>query len=194
MIPHLARLTLHTQFDPATGRIAGGKSVERHLADLRGCFADTDAYMEALARTNPLVYAVDSVEPAAGPGDLHYGIGRLMPGRIGSEYFLTKGHLHSCREAAEIYLGLAGEGVMLLEDEATGATRMLSLKPHEVVYVPGHTAHRTINIGNVTLVYAGIYPANAGHDYGVIAQRNFRFVVVERNGIPTLLPRDQLPG
>lgn len=180
---------LLSRYDPATGEIAGAQPAERRLADLRGCFADADAYAAALARGNPLLYRVASVEPAGGEGDLHYGIGCLMPGRIGDEYFLTKGHLHAWRPAAEFYFGLSGEGVMLLEDEVTGESRIVPLRPHHAVYVLGRTAHRTINTGTTPLTYLGVYPARAGHDYGAIAQRNFRCVVVERDGRPALLPR-----
>jgi glucose-6-phosphate isomerase, archaeal len=183
---------LLSRYNPATGELAGAKATERHLADLRGCFADAKAYEAALAAGNPLLYRVASVEPAAGEGDLHYGVGCIMPGKIGDEYYLTKGHLHSWRPAAEFYFGLSGEGVMLLEDEATGESRMVPLRPHQAVYVPGHTAHRTMNTGSVPLTYLGVYPARAGHDYGVIAQRNFRCVVVEREGRPVMLERSQL--
>lgn len=180
---------LLSRYNPTTGELAGANPVERRLADLRGCFADAAAYEAALAAGNPLLYRVASVEPGAGEGDLHYGVGCLMPGRIGDEYFLTKGHLHAWRPAAEFYFGLTGEGVMLLEDEATGESRMVPLRPHHAVYVPGSTAHRTMNTGTVPLTYLGVYPARAGHDYGAIAQRNFRHVVVERAGGPVMIPR-----
>ena len=109
--------------------------------------------------------------------------------KIGDEYFLTKGHYHTRREAAEIYIGLKGEGAMLLEDEDTLESRMVSLKAGEIVYVPGNTAHRTVNTGGEPLVYLGVYPWNAGHDYGAIAERNFLRVIVERDGRPTLTDR-----
>jgi len=182
-----------SRFDPLTGAIAGAPVTARHLGDLRGCFADAAAYAAALAAGNPLLYRVASIEPGTGDGDLHYGVGLLMPGKIGDEYFMTKGHLHSWREAAEFYIGLTGEGMMLLEDEATGESRMVPLRPHHVVYVPGHTAHRTMNVGTIPLTYVGVYPARAGHDYGAIAQRNFRCVVVERQGQPTMIERNTLP-
>ena len=163
--------------------------VERRLADLRGCFADAVAFEAALAEANPVLYSVTAVEPAAGDGQLHYGLGILYPGKIGDEYFITKGHLHSHRPAAEIYVGLRGQGMMLLEDEATGESRLVELRENTVVYVPGRTAHRTLNTGTVPLVYLGIYPSNAGHDYGAIAARNFRKVVVERDGKPMMINR-----
>jgi hypothetical protein len=69
------------------------------------------AYASALAAGNPLRSTASQVSnPAAGEGDLHYGIGCLMPGKIGDEYFLTRGHLHAQRPAAEFYFGLNGEG------------------------------------------------------------------------------------
>jgi glucose-6-phosphate isomerase len=176
-------------FDPETGEVEGVSGTTRHLSDLRGCFADPRAYEAALAAGDPLLYSVASVAPAAGPGDLHYAVGRLMPGRVGREYFMTKGHFHASREAAEVYVGLSGQGVMLLEDESSGESRLIPLRPHHAVYVPGHTAHRTINTGSVPLIYLGVYPANSGHDYDTVAQRNFRKVVIERNGQPALVGR-----
>jgi glucose-6-phosphate isomerase len=57
------------------------------------------------------------------------------------------------------------------------------------VYVPGFTAHRTINTGSEPLTYFGVCPAEAGHDYAVIAERNFSHVVIEVNGSPALAER-----
>jgi glucose-6-phosphate isomerase len=181
---------LFSTYNPVTGEIPGAAMVKRHLSDLRGCFMDTAAYESALAAGNPLLYSVGAVEPAGSDGDLHYGVGTLMPGKIGDEYFMTKGHLHSWRPAAEFYFGLSGEGVMLLEDEATGESRIVALRPNGVVYVPGHTAHRTMNVGQTPLTYIGVYPAKAGHDYSTIAKKNFRCVVVEREGRPAMIERN----
>lgn len=184
---------LAARFDPATGELAGAPLQTRRLSDLRGCFADAAAYAAALAAGDVVVYSVAAFTPADTDGDLHCAIGRLLPGRIGDEYFLTKGHLHRWRAAAEIYVGLSGQGVMLLEDEGGGDSRMLPLLPHGIVYVPGHCAHRTLNTGREPLTYLGIYPAKAGHDYAAIAHGNFRSVVVERHGQPTLMPRSTKP-
>jgi glucose-6-phosphate isomerase len=169
---------LLSQFDPLEGTANEELTVQRRLLDLKGVFADEDAFQQAVATgDNPLIYTVASVTPADGPGQLHYGIGKIMPGRIGDEYYMTKGHYHSWRPAAEFYIGLTGEGMMLLEDEATGASQAVPLIPNHVVYVPGYTAHRTMNTGDIPLTYLGVYPAEAGHDYGAIATRNFRQVV-----------------
>jgi glucose-6-phosphate isomerase, archaeal len=182
--------SLIARFDPAKGATDDAPLTKRYLADLRGCFCDAAAFDRALAQDNSLVYTVSAVEPAAGEGDLHYGLGTIYPGRVGQEYFLTKGHLHTWRAAAEVYIGLAGQGAMLLEDEASGENCLVPLQANSVVYVPGHTAHRTVNTGDVALVYIGVYPARAGHDYGAIAERNFRSIVVERDGKPCMLRRE----
>ncbi len=183
--------SLFTRFDPETGNIEGVPGISRRLADLRGAFADDAAYDEALRAGNPVVYTVSSVITGTGQGDLHYGIGILFPGAIGKEYFLTNGHLHSWRPAAEVYVGLTGEGKMLLEDEATGASTIVDLLPNSAVYVPGHTAHRTVNVGSTPLVYMGVYPAEAGHEYGEIAKKNFRMMIVEVDGKPVAVKREE---
>jgi glucose-6-phosphate isomerase len=188
----LAEADLFVPFSLDPAGIAGRPRVQRRLSDLRGSFFDLAAYDAALAQGDPVIYEVTAVEPAGGDGQLHYGLGVLYPGRIGDEYFLTKGHLHAHRSAAEVYIGLKGEGMMLLEDEASGESRMVPLRANSAVYVPGHTAHRTINTGREPLVYIGVYPSNAGHDYAAIATKNFRMIVVERNDAPIMQERDRL--
>jgi glucose-6-phosphate isomerase len=180
---------LAARFDPESGKLEGGIETVRKLSQLRGSFSDEAAYAAAVAAGDPIVYRVSALAPGSGSGDLHYGLGVLYPGKVGDEYYLTKGHFHEAREAAEVYIGLRGTGGMLLEDEHTGASRWEALGEGCAVYVPGHTAHRTINTGSVPLVYFGIYPAHAGHDYGALATRNFRKRVVERNGVPNVEDR-----
>jgi glucose-6-phosphate isomerase, archaeal len=185
----IAAELLSTSFNVDTGEIDARPSAKRRLSELRGAFADTAAYEAALRDGDPVVYMVTSVEPGQGDGQLHYGLGVLMPGRVGAEYYLTKGHLHAWRPAAEVYIGLSGEGAMLLEDEQSGETTLAPLRANSVVYVPGSTAHRTINTGDTPLVYIGVYPAAAGHDYGAIAERNFQQVLAAIDGRPTLIDR-----
>lgn len=182
---------LYSAFDPLQGTIAGSVPTERRLRDMTGYYADSHAFAALLAQGDALHYAVAAVAPAEGEGALHYAIGNLLPGRVGREYFMTKGHFHAWRAAGEYYIGLSGEGVMLLESEDGAESRLLPLTANAAVYVPGHIAHRTINTGNVPLIYLGIYPAQAGHDYGAIAERNFRHVVVDVDGKPVMMERTQ---
>lgn len=179
----------HLRFDPATGTIAGRTATVRHLRDLAGAFADPAAYQAALAAGDPVIYRATQVEEGADEGDIHYGLAIIYPGKVGAEYHLTKGHIHAWRPAAEVYIGLAGRGLMLLEDERTGESTAIPLERNSTVYVPGYAAHRTINIGDEPLVYWGVLSSRAGHDYGTIGQRNFSKVVVEVDGQPVVMDR-----
>jgi glucose-6-phosphate isomerase, archaeal len=165
-------------FDLNTGLLEGQPRLERHLSDLEDIYSDALAYQNVLALGNPVVYSVSSLEPGHGAGDLHYGLGVIQPGRVGQEFFMTKGHLHEWREAAEVYIGLSGAGLMLLEHESGGELRAVPFGANSIVYVPGFTAHRTVNVGTEPLKYIGVYPARAGHDYGAIRERNFAQVVI----------------
>ncbi len=185
-------------FDKAFGRqyniremmLESDEIVERRLSDLNSAFADSTAYAAALEEGDPVIYRVYGASAASGEGDLHYGLGVLMPGRVGEEFHLTKGHIHEWREAAEVYIGLAGRGLMLLEDIRTGESETYPLGENRIVYVPGNTAHRTINTGEDPLVYIGVYPAAAGHDYGYLTEKNFRKVVVKTASGHTLRDRE----
>lgn len=176
------------RFDPVTAIVSGRQPTIRYLCDVQSIFADQPACQELLS-SNPLLYSVTQIEDHNGEGDIHYGIGILMPGRVGREYFMTKGHIHAWRPAAEVYIGLRGRGMMLLQDEHTSECRAVEFMANSVVYVPGYTAHRTINIGDEPLVYWGVLSSAAGHDYNAVATRNFRLVVVERDGAPAVMER-----
>lgn len=180
---------LPSNLNLSTGTIDGFQTVSRTLSELSESFADRQAYEAALKKGNPVIYTVTPVKPGEGDGQLHYGLATILPGKIGDEYFLTKGHAHERREAAEVYIGLKGRGALLLENIQTGESSMHELTSNSVVYVPGFTAHRTVNTGREPFVYIGIYPANAGHDYGAIGKNNFRYVIVERNGKPAMVER-----
>lgn len=177
------------QFDPLSGAITGRAPTSRYLSDVSASFADQQACSHLLAE-NPLIYQVTQVEDHDGEGQIHYGIGIIMPGTVGREYFMTKGHLHEWRPAAEVYIGLRGRGMMLLEDERTGECRAVPLEANSTVYVPGYTAHRTVNVGDEPLVYWGILSSAAGHDYGTVGERNFRKVIVAKDGSPAVIDRE----
>lgn len=167
------------QVDREKGIINGVDPVARHLSDLNGSFADKKSFQTALIEENRFIYHLSSVETSGKPGNMYYGLGYIQPGKIGEEYFCTKGHIHKKRESAEFYFCLSGQGVMLLEDEKSGEDRMIEFGPHSIIYVPGYTAHRTCNVGKVPLLYLGIYPCDAGLDYGHLKQKNFNSVVID---------------
>ena len=91
----------------------------------------------------------------------------MKPGRIGNEFFMTRGHIHAKANRPETYYGESGEGLMLLESPE-GATRVLEVLPRQMIYVPPFWIHRSVNIGAVPLVLSFCYPSDSGQDYSII--------------------------
>lgn len=164
----------------------GVVNTARKLGDLIGVFEDEVAF----AGMNPeqVVYRVSSVLPVeeGTPGGLYMGITYLMPGKVGDEYFMTKGHFHAQADRAEFYWGVEGEGMLVLMNESreVWAERMY---PGSLHYIPGGVAHRVANVGDRMLVFAAAWPSDAGHDYGTIAQYGFARRLKEVNGKAQLI-------
>ncbi|MBM3471393.1 MAG: cupin domain-containing protein [Armatimonadetes bacterium] len=158
----------------------------RRLSDLRGIFRDEKARAEMVVQVDPLVYEVFVAPAPESEGHLCHGVTVLHPGRVGDEYFMTKGHYHQRSEAAEVYYGLAGDGLMMLQTR-WGLWRTVDIGPGTVVYVPPHWGHRSINTGDVPLILLFAYPGDAGHDYGTIESTGFARLVVADNGRPSVV-------
>ena len=95
---------------------------------------------------------------------------------------MTKGHYHSVPNTAEVYLALRGEGYMMLKT-ADGKFAAERMTRGRMVYVPPFWAHRSVNTGpREPLVSFCVYPAEAGHNYGDIAQEGFPQRVFRRHG------------
>lgn len=159
----------------------------RRLSDMRGFYLDEAAVEEILRKEDPVIYEVYQYDVPYEKGQLLAVTSVIHPGKVGEEYFMTKGHFHEKEEAAEIYLGLRGQGYLLLET-ADGRFQALEMHPGTVAYIPPGWAHRTVNIGKEDFFFFGVYPAEAGHNYGAIEERGFSQLLVEREGKPTLIP------
>jgi len=163
------------QLKPAT------TTIERRLSQMAGMYADRDAEQTALAGgEDPLVYEVHQYDVAEYAGELMVCTTILHPGKVGDEFFMTKGHFHEVRDRAEIYFGLQGEGQLVLARD--GAAEAVPMSPGVVAYVPPHWAHRTVNTGREPFVFLAVYPGDAGHDYGTIETEGFPQRVLERDG------------
>jgi len=160
--------------------------VVRRLSSMKGQFLDEQAYSAMLAQGDPLLYEVYYVERPEIAGELITGLSIVHAGKVGDEYFMTKGHFHAVLETAEIYYTLRGEGLMLMESPE-GDWAAEELRPGRVLYIPPRWAHRSINTASQQdLVTFFVYPGHAGHDYGTIEQRGFRKLVIEHDGRPSI--------
>ena len=155
---------------------------EKFLGDLAGLYRDSTAYAAALAAdAGDPVYWVESSTPEQAEGALTVGISVLEPGRIGDEFFMTRGHMHRRADRAELYYGVAGRGVILLES-LTGESRALEINPGQAVHIPGHWVHRSVNVGHARLATLFCYPTDAGQDYTLIEEAGGMAQLVVRDG------------
>lgn len=148
------------------------RTLIRRASDMRGYYRDVDALERLIDAGNPVHYEVLEKPVPEEPGHLMTCISRLMPGRVGDECFMTKGHFHSVAGTGETYLCLQGRGFMVMKTVA-GATCELPMERGRMVYVPPYWAHRSVNTGDEPLVSFCVYPAEAGHNYGDIAVAGF---------------------
>lgn len=137
---------------------------------------------------NETVYEVEAYLPVAEGtvGGLFFGVTKLQPGKVGDEYFMTRGHYHARSDRGEFYWGIQGEGYVLLmsRDRSVRTEKMYSGSLH---YIPEHTAHRVANTGSELLSFGACWPSDAGHDYDEIAKNGFAARLLNKNGNPQLV-------
>ena len=168
-------------FDAATGALspATGRFCKR-LSHLEGVFRDTDAWSRAIQENaDPLVYEVKEFKKDG--SDLFFGTTTMQHGKIGEEYFMTRGHFHLRRDMGEFYCTQHGRGLLLLQNR-DGKFETVEMHEGTCAFIPPDWAHRSINIGAGPLVFTWVCNILAGHDYDSIATRGMRMLAVERGG------------
>ena len=156
--------------------------IKRNLSKMAGQYSDKTAYDKLLQTEDVLLYEVYELKRPELTGELLHGISIVHPGKVGNEFFMTKGHYHTVLDTAEIYYTLGGEGYMVMETPE-GDWAVEKLVAGSVLYVPPRWAHRSVNIGSEEdLVMFFAYPGNAGHDYGTIETQGFRKLVMDIDG------------
>lgn len=181
-------------FDTMTGLSKTAKPIARPLSTLKGYFADEAAFDVALSKGDPLVYEYFDMGVPETSGNVAYGTTSIKPGKIGDEYYMTKGHFHTVLDTAEVYYCLSGYGGMMMETPE-GEVEWREMRQGDAVYVPGRWAHRSINISATEpFVMFFAFPGHAGHDYGTIATKGFRKLMVDVGGVPTMVDNPRWKG
>ncbi|MFA6735912.1 MAG: glucose-6-phosphate isomerase [Saccharofermentanales bacterium] len=183
MIEHDFAFPFTIDFDLVTGISGKTPSTSRKLSQMKGMYADREAFENMLAKDDTLVYEFYELGLPENAGDIAFGTSIVYPGKVGDEYFMTKGHFHAVIDTGEVYYCLSGQGLMLMEDPE-GNTAAVELKKGHAVYCPKRYAHRSINTGNGPLVTFFAFRGDAGHDYGTIETKGFRKLVLESAGKP----------
>jgi len=167
-------------------QVPGLKVSETKLSQLTGIFRDQQAWKRLDPET--LVYRVWWWEPVppGTEGGLFWGLTEIQPGRVGNEYFMTRGHWHVIRNRAEFYGTVAGAGKLVLMNRG-GRTWSEDMSSGSLHYVAGEVAHRTVNTGDVPLRFIACWPSDAGHDYEVAGGRGFGVRIVEEQSAPVLI-------
>ncbi len=156
--------------------------IQRNLSNMAGQYQDQEAYEAMVSDEDTLLYQVYELKRPELAGEILHGVSIVHPGKVGNEYFMTKGHYHTVLETAEIYYTLKGQGYMVMETPE-GDWAVEELSAGSVLYVPPRWAHRSINIGSEEdLVMFFAYPGDAGHNYATIETQGFRKLVLEIDG------------
>ncbi|AIE85875.1 glucose-6-phosphate isomerase family protein [Fimbriimonas ginsengisoli] len=163
--------------DLASGLLRGEQVAEtrRTVGDLAGYWADETA---AQACADELLYTTQTWFPIEDgtEGAVLWGNTTLMPGRVGEERFMTRGHWHVKRDRGELVVTVSGKGLLVLMDEDRNATSE-ELTPGSTHWIDGRYAHRTVNTGDEPLVFLCAWPADCGHEYDAILSDGFSMKV-----------------
>jgi len=192
--PIVAKRPFTVYFDVTTGITDQmDRMVTRRLSDYQGMFLDDNALEEMLKKEDKVVCNFTELGLEEVEENLLFGTSIVYPGKVGKEYFMTKGHFHAKINLGEVYYCLSGDGMLVMETP-DGDTEIVRLKPGVSVFVPGRWAHRSVNIGNAPLVTFYVFRADAGHDYETIKVKGFRKLVIENNGEPAVIDNPKWKG
>lgn len=157
------------------------------LSEMPGRYADHAAEKKLLTSSDPLIYRADEILAPETRGELHTSVTVVFPGKVGDEYFMSKGHYHVVPACVKVYLAITGSGYLLMQNEQ-GDTMEVAMTPGTVAYCAAGWAQRTVNVGNEPFAYFKYWPADAGHDYDrVLDEGGFLKRVVERDGRPHII-------
>jgi glucose-6-phosphate isomerase len=171
--------------DLRSGRMAGSRVFEaaKTVGDLRNYWADP----AAISDPGAVLYTTQTflTDTEERPGIVLWGNTTLMPGLVGDEYHMTRGHRHVNRTHGELCITVSGTGALLLMDEERN-TRMEEMSPGSAHWIDGRLAHRTVNTGAEPLVFFCAWPPDCGHDYEEIEQLGFSARLICVHGEPVL--------
>ncbi|MEW5814779.1 MAG: glucose-6-phosphate isomerase family protein [Spirochaetota bacterium] len=103
-------------FDLLTGLSPTEKSLKRCLSNMHGMFLDEDALSNMIKKEDRLIYEFYDLKIPSDSGEIAFGTSIIYPGKVGNEFFMTKGHFHSIIDTAEVYYCLRGHGIFLMEN------------------------------------------------------------------------------
>lgn len=166
---------------------------EVKLSEMKEFFSDSKAVEDMLsAGRDPVIYKYCEFEASEEFGDMIVGLTVIYPGRVGKEYFMTRGHFHE-KDSGEIYYCLRGSGMLLMQSKH-GKVVHAEFTRGSLCHVAPGWGHRTINTWRGRLVFLFFYPSGSGHDYGIIKEKGFAKLVIAEGGRPQLVDNPKYVG
>lgn len=157
----------------------------RHVSHMAQQYSDQAAVQEMIDQGDPLVYEIYHHAFVTDQTDMAMGMSVIAPGKVGGEYYMTKGHLHERSDQAEIYYCVQGEGLLLMDD-LRDDFRAEPFIAGIAIHIPPQYAHRVVNTGDQPLIFVSAFHLAAGHVYKPVVEMGFANLVVEEGGKPTL--------
>lgn len=177
--------SLHLDFE--TGELTPSDRINvRKLSDMKGMFLDPESEIRILERDDPIIYSFSEKILPKKNGHLQLAATTIQPGKIGEEYFMTKGHYHKRPGTSEVYLGMEGTGCLLMQT-VDGDFDSIEIRKGVIAYIPPYWGHRMVNTGKTPFIFFAVYPGDAGHNYGDIERTGFVKILLERNDQPLLV-------
>ncbi len=154
------------------------KKVIRRISDIIPYVSDSKAAEEMAENDDKIVYEVLQRNVPQEPGHIQHSITIIKPGNIQGELFMTKGHYHGNEQSAEIYLGLRGRGLLVMQKDEQ--TEIIEMRKGTAAYIPPKWAHRTININaDQDFVFMSFFPGDAGYDYKKLQQEGINIRIMK---------------
>jgi glucose-6-phosphate isomerase len=155
----------------------------RKVSHLAKMFSDKPAVEEIIRSGDRLVYEIRYYLFITDHSDMALGTTVIFPGKVGSEYHMTKGHFHERNDQPEVYHCVQGEGVLQMMTRQ-GEYVTVKWEAGTITHIPPQFAHRVVNTGSVPLVFVAVFHVAAGHEYGLIEERGFKYMILEKDGQP----------
>ena len=113
---------------------------ERRLKDMKEDYLDQDEVNKILKNKNPLIYKTYTKDFDK---DNFITLTIIKKGKIGREYYMTKGHFHKA-PSKEDYILIKGKGVVLMENAKNSET--VNLKKNRKILVKDLTLNYIVFI------------------------------------------------
>jgi len=136
---------------------------ERRLSDIKPYVEDKEFIEQMIKEENRLVYEVLQKDVPKEEGQVQHCVTIIKPEDVNGECFFTKGHYHANDKSAEIYMGLKGKGVLVLQKN--DQVKVIEMQEGTVAYIPPMWAHRTVNVGDEDFIFMSFWPGDSGYNY-----------------------------